>query len=77
MGLKVGEVKIEPYDINWKKMFEDEKKRLEKIEGLSLAFVSDYNIEIISKSSGKGNAVKNLLTMLHINPLFKLITDSS
>ncbi len=45
---------------------EECKKRLEKINGLSLAFVSDYNIEILSHNSGKGNAVKNLLKMLNI-----------
>ena len=49
-----------------KKEREECKKLLEKIKSLSLTFVSDYNIEIISKNSGKGNAVKNLLKMLNI-----------
>ncbi len=51
---------------------EECKKRLEKIKGISLAFVSDYNIEIISENSGKGNAVKKLLKMLNIEKEYAL-----
>ena len=51
------------HDLNQR---EECKSRLEKIDGLSLTFVSDYNIEILSKNSGKGSAVKNLLKMLNI-----------
>lgn len=31
MGLKVGTVKLEPHNLKWKEMFEEEKKFLEKI----------------------------------------------
>ncbi len=50
-----------------KKQRDECKERLEKIDGILLTSVSDYNIEIISKFAGKGNAVENLAKMLKID----------
>lgn len=49
-----------------KKQREECKMRLEKIEGILLTSVSDYNIEIISKFAGKGKAITNLAKILKI-----------
>ena len=51
MGLKVGTVKIEKYNLNWKKMFDDEKERLETIFGdiaIEIEHVGSTSIEGLS-----------------------------
>ena len=51
MGLKVGIVKLEPYDINWKSMFEEEKDNLKKIFreiALTIEHIGSTSIEGLS-----------------------------
>lgn len=56
MGLKVGTVKLEKYDSNWKVMFEKEKEELEKRFG-SLAI----KIEHIGSTSIEGLSSKPII----------------
>lgn len=51
MGLKVGTVRIEKYDLNWKKMFNEEKQKLLKIFGdlvIEIEHVGSTSIEGLS-----------------------------
>lgn len=56
MGLKVGNVKLEPYDTNWKNMFEEEKKCLQNLfKELAIA------IEHIGSTSIEGLSAKPII----------------
>ena len=59
MGLKVGEVKLEKYNYNWKNMFEEEKENLKKIFG-NLAI----SIEHVGSTSIEGLSAKPIIDIL-------------
>lgn len=59
MGLKVGEVKLEKYNYNWKNMFEEEKENLKNIFG-NIA----VTIEHVGSTSVEGLSAKPIIDIL-------------